>query len=58
MTNIIRNALATIGVAKAGGEFDPADAEAAYAEAFGPGVPFRVEWGRSAHRASTSTAGY
>lgn len=45
VTNIIGNGLATVVVSKMSGEFDPVTAEAAYAEAFGPGVPFRI--GRS-----------
>ena len=42
VTNIIGNGLATVIVAKMSGEFDPAAAEDAYAEAFGPGVRFHL----------------
>jgi len=42
VTNIIGNGLATVIIAKMSGEFDPAAAEAAYAEAFGPDVPFSI----------------
>lgn len=42
VTNIIGNGLATVIVAKMSGEFDAAAAEAAYAEAFGPGVRFQT----------------
>ncbi|MET0314946.1 MAG: C4-dicarboxylate transporter DctA, partial [Hansschlegelia sp.] len=41
VTNIIGNSLATVVVAKMSGEFDPVAAEAVYAEAFGPNVPFQ-----------------
>lgn len=52
VTNIIGNSLATVVVAKMSGEFDPAAAEAAYAEAFGPDVPFQQ--GRSRRPAAVS----
>lgn len=52
VTNIIGNSLATVVVAKMSGEFDPAAAEAAYAEAFGPDVPFHQ--GRSRRPAAVS----
>ena len=42
VTNIIGNALATVVVAKSSGDFDPAVAEATYAETFGKGVHFHV----------------
>lgn len=42
VTNIIGNGLATVIVAKMSGEFDPAAAEGAYAEAFGQGIRFQV----------------
>ena len=51
VTNIIGNSLATVVVAKMSGEFDPAAAEIAYAEAFGPGVPFHLS--RSRRHAAT-----
>ena len=40
VTNIIGNSLASVIIAKMSGEFDPAAAEDAYAEALGPGVRF------------------
>jgi aerobic C4-dicarboxylate transport protein len=52
VTNIIGNSLATVVVAKMSGEFDPAAAKAAYAEAFGPDVPFHQ--GRSRRPAAVS----
>ena len=42
VTNVIGNSLASVIVAKMSGEFDPAAAEGAYAEAFGPGIRFQV----------------
>jgi aerobic C4-dicarboxylate transport protein len=42
VTNIIGNALATVVVAKSSGDFDPAVAEATYAETFGKGVHFHL----------------
>ena len=40
VTNIIGNGLATVIVAKMSGEFDEAQADVAYAEAFGPDAGF------------------
>lgn len=54
VTNIIGNGLATVVVAKMSGEFDPAAAENAYAEAFGPGVRFQVH-GRAPGRTASVT---
>jgi aerobic C4-dicarboxylate transport protein len=42
VTNIIGNALATVVVAKASGDFDPVVADAVYAETFGDGVAFQT----------------
>ena len=42
VTNIIGNGLATVVIAKMSGEFDPVAAERAYADNFGPGVPFDI----------------
>jgi aerobic C4-dicarboxylate transport protein len=40
VTNIIGNGLATVVIARTSGEFDPMEADAVYAERFGPGVRF------------------
>ena len=42
VTNIIGNGLATVVVSKMSGEFDAAQADAAYAERFGAGVKFNL----------------
>jgi aerobic C4-dicarboxylate transport protein len=43
VTNIIGNGLATVVVSKMSGEFDPVQADAAYAERFGAGVKFNLK---------------
>jgi len=50
VTNIIGNALAAVVVAKASGEFDISVANAAYEEAFGPGVRFQLRGDASSKR--------
>ena len=42
VTNIIGNGLATVVVSKMSGEFNPVQADAAYAERFGAGVKFNL----------------
>jgi len=43
VTNIVGNGLATVVVSKMSGEFDPVQADAAYAERFGAGVKFNLK---------------
>ncbi|MCA6100079.1 C4-dicarboxylate transporter DctA [Bradyrhizobium australafricanum] len=43
VTNIIGNGVATVVVSKMSGEFDPVQADAAYAERFGAGVKFNLK---------------
>jgi aerobic C4-dicarboxylate transport protein len=43
VTNIIGNGLATVVVSKMSGEFDPVQADVAYAERFGEGVKFNLK---------------
>jgi aerobic C4-dicarboxylate transport protein len=56
VTNIIGNALAAVVVAKASGEFDLSVANAAYKEAFGPGVKFQLRGDVSPERPFEDTA--
>ncbi|GLS42838.1 C4-dicarboxylate transporter DctA [Methylobacterium brachythecii] len=57
VTNIIGNSLATVIVAKMSGEFDPAAAEAAYAERFGPNMPFQQNRPLWASKPAASASG-
>jgi aerobic C4-dicarboxylate transport protein len=43
VTNIIGNGVATVVVSKLSAEFDPVQADAAYAERFGAGVKFNLK---------------